>query len=360
MVIAASPSAMELDYVAVGLVLLQVFLLYHIARSADALRGPRLLAAARAVYAKRSARHAAHAGERVVQLDTLAAAKRAMLERMRAAYVNAGGELDELWEPFLLRFLVGAEWNEANALQQLLPAARWRREHGASAIRRKCAGGWKLGAHPALARLVSSVGFTFGHRRTWGGDVISVGDIGSLDKEALFRQLSDDEFNDLCLHIFEFLYHHADRLSIEERYLVRNAVVLDYHGLAWRHLHPDIFFRLRPQVRDLNLYYPEFVGSATCLNVPDLFVHLYSVISPWLSEGLRKRMTTADIEQTRDVLAKLAPPSSLPGPYGGTCKTMPADVRQLLGLDSKPRSSLERMFGPGKLFGYASGEGQEK
>ena len=74
-----------------------------------------------------------------------------------------------------------------------------------------------------------------------------------------------------------------------------------------------------------------------------------SLLRQWLSEGLRKRMTTADVEQTRDVLAKLAPPSSLPGPYGGTCKAMPADVRQLLGLDSKPRSSLERMFGPGKL-----------
>lgn len=249
MVIAAVADAMELDYVAVGLLLLQVFLLYHIARSADALCGPRLLAAARTVYAKRSARHAARAGERVVQLDTLAPAKRAALERMRAAYVSAGGELDELWEPFLLRFLVGAEWSEADALKQMLPAARWRRDHGAAAIRRKCAGGWKLGAHPGLTRLVGSVGFALGHRRTWGGDVISVGDIGSLDKDAWFRQLSDDEFNDLCLHIFEFFSFHADRLSAEERVLVRNAVVLDYHGLAWRHLHPDIFFRIRPQVR---------------------------------------------------------------------------------------------------------------
>lgn len=60
---------------------------------------------------------------------------------------------------------------------------------------------------------------------------------------------------------------------------MRQAILLDYEGLAWQHLNPRIFFRLRPQVALLDAYYPEFVGTATCINAPALFVHLWAIVS---------------------------------------------------------------------------------
>ena len=169
--------------------------------------------------------------------------------------------------------------------------------------------------------------------------------------------------------------------NVRERRLVRQAIVLDYEGLAWQHLNPRIFFRLRPQVALLDTYYPEFVGSATCINVPGLFVHLWAIVrraahrvpriarrgraaphaatghffaaprrphraappaparlprravrwlndrarmlgqmAPWLSPTVRQRVTTVSQEHTRSVLSQLAPYASLPKVYGGTCE----------------------------------------
>ena len=49
----------------------------------------------------------------------------------------------------------------------------------------------------------------------------------------------------------------------------------------------EFFFRIKPQFELLQLYYPEFVGSAACINVPPLFVHLWRVLSPWMSPSIR-------------------------------------------------------------------------
>ena len=80
------------------------------ATKAEALRGPRLMQAVKSAQATRSGHVRKRRGERIVQLDALEPPKRAMLERARTAYVEAGGELDELWEPFLQRFLIGVPY----------------------------------------------------------------------------------------------------------------------------------------------------------------------------------------------------------------------------------------------------------
>ena len=153
--------AMELDYFALALVLLQAILLYRIGRRADSLRGPRLLAAARAAQARSAGHELVQRGERRVHLDEIPPPRRAMLQRARSAYLQAGGELDELWEPFVLRFLVAADWDEAEARAKLLASARWRREHGVNAIRKLYASsssGRKLGQHPCFGRQLSCLG----------------------------------------------------------------------------------------------------------------------------------------------------------------------------------------------------------
>ena len=138
---------------------------------------------------------------------------------------------------------------------------------------------------------------------------------------------------ELSLHIYEYLAVTADRLSMDERVLVRHAFLLDYAGLSWKHLNPRIFFRLRPEIAILDAYYPEFVGTATCINAPNIFVHLWSIVSPWLSEATRARVTTVDQKHTRGVLQKLAATSSLPRLYGGAHDALPADVKTSLGVD---------------------------
>ena len=87
--------------------------------------------------------------------------------------------------------------------------------------------------------------------------------------------------------------------------LVRHAFLLDYEGMGWRHLNPSIFFRLRPIVASLNAHYPEFIGSATLINTPPLFVHLWAIVSPWLSPAVRKRVTTVEPHMTLAAVSKL-------------------------------------------------------
>lgn len=187
----ASAIALDVDYVALALVVLQAVLLYHIVCKAESLRGSRLLTAAKAVHAQKAAKRRESQGH--LQLDKLEPAQHAMLLRARTAFVQAGGVLDEFWEPFLLRFLVGAEWDEALAKCKLADAARWRLDYGASAIREQFAAGRKLGQQPAFAKLLSAMGIAFAHRRTSNGDLLTIGAVGSFEPDIWFSTTTDDE-----------------------------------------------------------------------------------------------------------------------------------------------------------------------
>ena len=126
--------------------------------------------------------------------------------------------MDELWEPFLLRFLVGTEWNEAEAKRKVTDAVRWRREHGVVDIRKLyVSGGRKLGQHPMFSKQLACLGLAVGHRRACDGDVLTMSAIGSFAPDLWFQTLSDDEYFELSLHIFEYLSATADRLSHKER-----------------------------------------------------------------------------------------------------------------------------------------------
>ena len=85
----------------------------------------------------------------------------------------------------------------------------------------------------------------------------------------------------------------------------------------------------------LDAYYPEFIGTAHCLNAPALFVHLWSIVSPWLSAPVRLRVSTVDAEHTPATIARVAALDDLPRIYGGSCDRMPHDVQAALGLDAK-------------------------
>lgn len=350
-----SAASSEIDYISLALVLLQAVLLYRIACIAQDLSGDRLIAAAKLVKVKSAAR--AKATSSVVQLDELTAEQRAMLERVRSEYRRDNGELDDLWEPFLLRYLVHCGWKEAETLEMLRPAAAWRREHGAAAIRQQLADGWKVAEHECVQSLFGHLGVVLMHGRAICGDVLTIADIGSLDADAWMEQLTDDEFADVALHLLEALSYHADALSVRERVLVRHAFVMDYEELGWSHLMPALLRRLYPSMTLFDAYYPELVGSILCVHVRPLFVHLWGVLQGWLSVRLRGKVTLVTPEATRSALVQLAAPSQLPSAYGGMCDAMPRDVRTALGFDELPAKVLLGWPAQGKLVGYCAGAG---
>eukprot|EP00966_Prymnesium_polylepis_P321141 7377456-Prymnesium_polylepis.1 len=66
-----------------------------------------------------------------VRFGALSPQRRAILLRARKLYEEAGGVLDETWEPFLLRFLIAHRWVlNAAAVEQLQNTARWRERLG--------------------------------------------------------------------------------------------------------------------------------------------------------------------------------------------------------------------------------------
>jgi len=337
----------------VTLVVLQSILLYRIARLAQELRGDRIIAAAKLVKARLEARSSA-CSHQAIRLDDLTDCQRATLERLRGEYLREEGELDDLWEPFLLRHLVHCDWNEAEAVAKLRRTATWRNEHGAAAIRRKLAEGRSVMQHDGVRRLLRSIGFAIMHRRSLSGDVLTIVDVGSLDLDAWCEQLSDAEFAEVALQLLESVSHHADALSYRERTLVRQAFVFDYEALRWVHLSPRIFRRLYPHLKSLEAYYPEQVGSVLCVHASPLFVHLWGVLAPWLSPALRQRISIVSSEHTRAALMGVAPPSNLPTAFGGTCATLPEDVCQLVGWSTAASDGKAAWPPSGKLAGYWS------
>ena len=352
---AAGPPSPEhkLDHVALGLVILQSVLLYLVARTAERLDGKQLLRAAqivrdRAASATRSRREAT---ANSFQMNSLTPAQEAILARARQTFLDNGGDLDHLERPFLLRFLVGNNWNEQAATRQLEATARWRARDGASEIRRKLLAGAKPAEHTALLRLLSTIGIAPSHRTTARGNILSILHVGSFDPERWFGVLNDRDFADAALHLFEHLAFQADLASDACGALVNQEVILDYEGLGWHHLNPRIFFRLSKQLKIPDAYYPEFIGSALCVNAPSHFIHLWGMVSPLLSQRLRSRVTTVPlphtahrgtprapphpphaafliwqvpIDDSADAIKKLAPPASLPRAYAQSALPVPS------------------------------------
>ena len=133
---------------------------------------------------------------------------------------------------------------------------------------------------------------------------------------------------------------------------MRQAVIFDYQELCWAHLSPSVIRRLSAPLSLPDAHYPELVGSVACVHASPLFVHLWGLLSPWLSEGLRSRVSILSTEQTRTALMRTAMPSHLPTAYGGTCNVMPPDVRGALGVDKVASDVKLAWTDRGKLAGY--------
>ena len=80
--------------------------------------------------------------------------------------------------------------------------------------------------------MLSLVGMAVAHSRSRDGDMISLCDVGSLDADGFVSEMSEDEFSELMIHVYECLAFHSDTLSLAEGRLVRHALVLDFERLG--------------------------------------------------------------------------------------------------------------------------------
>ena len=133
-------------------------------------------------------------GSEGVSLD-LNDAQRAMLMQARKVYLDAGGVLDELWEPFLLRFVVAHGWiMSSEAVAQLQRTARWRESSGARAIKDRIREGQLrfVDLHSVMATL-QVCWFTPYQHSSYGGDIVSYLFLGTLDIPAWLKMITDEE-----------------------------------------------------------------------------------------------------------------------------------------------------------------------
>ena len=289
-----------------------------------------------------------------LKLATLTPAQRAELAAARTTFLAAGGVLDEHADAFLLRFLLVHDFSAAAAAPQLRATAAWRNETGAARVRAEYAAGATLAAHEPFVRMLRTIGAVVGHRSSADGDVLALMHVGSFDPASWLAVMSSEEFSAVVMRLLEFLSYRADALTMASGSLVRVALILDYEGLALKHLDPRIFVRLLPVMAWPDAHYPECLAVALAVNAPWLFSRLWAILSPAFSAALQARIQILKPADSPAAIAALAAAADLPRGFGGELERMPADVRAALGFDRLGAAELAQLFpGSGTLGGYA-------
>ena len=290
-----------------------------------------------------------------LNLDQLTAAQTDAVARARDIYEDAGGVLDSMYEPFLVRFLLLHKWRPASAAKMLKATAKWRKAEGADTIRAKLIAAAADGSGESssfgfaqfpysqamLQRvlLIPSVGYT----KT--GDVVNVVQIGSIDTAEWCEAMTDRDFGTFNLHLLEFYLYHCDRASVQTRRLVRNTVVFDCHGTAFKQLTFKVIRRVNQIAPLPDLYYPELVGVTFALNAPWVVYRLWSLIKGLLSRDLQSRIHISSPEAGAGGLDDFVHAPSLPRfMTGGQAKTLPGELVDSLGLTRIPSEDLQRLL----------------
>jgi hypothetical protein len=282
-----------------------------------------------------------------VRIDNLSTQQHEALSAARDIYLAAGGVLDELWQPFLIRFLVAHKWSVGRATEQLQATARWRQTSGANVVRRRLREGWRPLEMYYVLENQRCVWFfpTFGLAYT--GDVISHLFVGTLDVPAWMQIIDDAQYFQYNLAIMEFQSYTNDRLTAQGRTLVRHVNVFDCAGMCSKHLSPRALRRLKPCMPLGDLYYPEFMSCALCINAPWIFTKIWAVLRLWLSKDIQARTEIVSRSETPAVIARLAPLSEIPTAthYGmGTLAVVPRSVSERIGYAFLEQSTIRSLL----------------
>ena len=95
-----------------------------------------------------------------------------------------------------------------------------------------------------------------------------------------------------------------------------------------------------------DLYYPELLACALCVNAPKIFANIWSIFKHMLSPNIQARTIIVSKEETPALIARLAPSHEIPTALhnaGGRCAEMPPSVASRVGyrhLDTATLRSL--------------------
>ncbi len=288
------------------------------------------------------------------RLDALSSGQRQHLVNVRAAYSVAGGALDDYTDWLMLRFLVASRWDERRASEWAAATAKWRAKSGAAAIRAEALAGAKLCDDPDMRAMFQHLPLVTAHRTCHRGWPLTILHVGGYEPAALWTALDTKRFHACGYRILEFGLLALDQACAAQGRLVRRSLLLDYSGLAMKHMHPYIYWELQPLLSLPEKYYPELVGRVCCVNAPALYAKVFRIIAPWLGAELVARISVVAPPQTSAILKTFAPAESMPAAYGGSHDRMPPDVAAMLGIDAAPAEERQNFFyGSEKLRGYA-------
>lgn len=223
-------------------------------------------------------------------LSSLLAEHQLAIQVLREAFVDAGGQPDAHTDPWLLRFLAGSDGHIPRAAAWVRRTTSWRVETGMADRRRRALEGQTMLEEPEVVRLLRFAPLLISHRTGVHGGPLSILHVGGFSPASWMAAQDTPQFVAAGHTLLESCATACDVASTAADRLVRQEVLLDYSGLALRHLNPLVFLRLRPLIMLPDRHYPEIIGHVVCVHAPALFSHVFRIISPWISQDLQVRL----------------------------------------------------------------------
>jgi hypothetical protein len=181
-------------------------------------------------------------------LSSLLSEHRQAIQVLRDAFVEAGGEPDAHTDAWLLRFLAASDGHIPRAAAWVQRTTAWRIESGMACKRRRALEGHTMLEDAEVVRLLRYAPLLISHRTGAHGGPLSILHVGGFSPASWMAAQDTAQFVQAGHALLESCATVCDVASTATDRLIRQEILLDYSGLALRHLNPLVFLRLRPMI----------------------------------------------------------------------------------------------------------------
>ncbi|KAF5400553.1 hypothetical protein PHET_06194 [Paragonimus heterotremus] len=218
----------------------------------------------------------------------------------------------------LIRWLRSRNWNEDDAERMLRTHINWRKENNVDAIL-----SWYV--VPEVVDKYFPGGICGSDK---DGRPLYIAPVGYLDPKSFIKAVSRSDFLQSRVYQMEFIISEILPQYSEKagRNIDQLTVIMDMHGLGFKHMSPSWLSIVTESVTMLEANYPEVLGVCFVINAPPLFSRLYSFIKPLLSKATQEKIHILD-SNYRETLLRYFDPEGLPAVYGGTMVDPDGDPR---------------------------------
>ncbi|KAA3677878.1 uncharacterized protein DEA37_0008570 [Paragonimus westermani] len=218
----------------------------------------------------------------------------------------------------LVRWLKSRNWDEEDAERMLRAHINWRKENNVDTIL-----SWYV-----LPEVVDKYfpGGICGSDKN--GRPLYIAPVGYLDPKSFMKAVSRSDFLKSRVYQMEFIISEILPKYSEKagRNIDQLTVIMDMHGLGFKHMSPSWLSIVTESVTVLEANYPEVLGVCFVINAPPLFSKLYSFIKPLLSKATQEKIHILN-SNYRETLLRHFDLEGLPGVYGGTMVDPDGDPR---------------------------------